>query len=53
MVNPFLLLQMKVLNKKTFHLEVTVGTSDDSNPQKRLVFYGAQPYVPTRDNILR
>jgi hypothetical protein len=45
---------MKVVNKKSFHIEVMVGTGSDSDKQKkRLVFYASQPYVYSRDNILR
>jgi hypothetical protein len=49
----YLLLQVKVLNKKNFHVEIMIGTHSELNIKKRLVFYSAQPYVYSRDNILR
>ena len=39
LIQPFLNLQVKVLDKKQFHLEV--GFTDSENAKKRLIFYGS------------
>jgi Protein of unknown function (DUF667) len=51
LLQPYLLLQCKILNKKQFHMEI--GFTDTTGNKKRLVFYGSIPYAYTRDNIAR
>ena len=49
LLQPYLLLQIKILNKKQFHLEVAV--TDNHGRKRRLIWYGASPYAYTKDNI--
>ena len=43
LIQPFLNLQIKVLDKKQFHCEV--GFTDADKQKKRLIFYGLAPYA--------
>ena len=43
LLQPFLNLQVKILDKKQFHLEVSF--TDQDKFKKRLVFYGSKPYA--------
>ena len=51
MTHPFLCLQVKVLHKAQFHVEVTF--SDYDKQKKRLIFYGGSQYAYSKDNIQR
>jgi hypothetical protein len=51
LIQPYLLLQVKILDKKQFHVEI--GFSDAQKSKKRLIFYGATAYAYTKDNISR
>ena len=51
LLQPFLNLQVKVLNKKEFHVEVTF--SDQDKAKKRLVFFSGSQYAYSKDNISR
>jgi hypothetical protein len=51
LLQPYLLLQVKILNKKQFHFEVAF--TDTLGSKKRLIFYGAIPFAYTKDNIAR
>jgi hypothetical protein len=51
LLQPYLLLQCKILNKKQFHMEIAF--SDQTGNKKRLVFYGSTPYAYSRDNIAK
>ena len=51
LLQPFLNMQVKVLNKKEFHVEVTF--SDQDKQKKRLTFFSGQQYAYSKDNITR
>jgi type IV secretory pathway VirB9-like protein len=51
LVQPCIVLQLKVMDKKTFHFEVTC--TDTTRKKRRLIFYGAQYYLYSKDNIHR
>jgi hypothetical protein len=51
LLQPFLALQVKVLDKKQFHVEVTF--SDQDKHKKRLIFYSGAAYAYSKDNISR
>ena len=51
LLQPFLNLQVKVLDKKQFHVEVTFSDHDKS--KKRLIFYSGSQYAYSKDNISR
>jgi hypothetical protein len=51
LIQPFILVQCKVLDKQNFHFEV--GFSDTNGKRRRLIFYGSQYYVYSKDNIHR
>ncbi len=51
LLQPFVNLQVKVLDKKQFHVEVTF--SDQDKHKKRLVFYSGTQYAYSKDNISR
>ena len=50
-IQPFLIIQCKVLNKQTFHIEVMF--TDQDNKKKRLILYASQFYNYGKDNIHR
>lgn len=50
-MQPYVVLQAKILNKLNFHFEVLL--SDANRNRRRIVFYGAQPYNYEKDNIYR
>jgi len=45
------IIQCKVLDKKSFHFEVAF--MDEDMKRRRLIFYGAQFYTYSKDNIHR
>ena len=51
LLQPFLCLQVKVLDKKQFHVEVTF--SDNDRSKKRLIFYSGAQYAYSKDNVSR
>ena len=51
LLQPFLGIQVKVLDKKQFHVEVTF--SDTDRQKKRLIFYSGAQYAYSKDNISR
>ena len=51
LVQPYLLLQCKVLDKQSFHFEVAF--SDAEKQRRRLIFYSSQFYTYSKDNIHR
>ena len=51
LVQPYIMLQCKVLDKKTFHFEVVF--TDQDKKRRRLIFYAAQFYTYNKDNIHR
>ena len=51
LVQPYLVLQCKVLDRKTFHFEVVF--TDMERKRRRLIFYSAQFYQYSKDNIHR
>ena len=51
LLQPYLVVQCKVLNKQQFHVEVTF--SDQNKQKKRLIFYSGTQYAYSKDNISR
>lgn len=51
LTQPYLNLQVKVMNKKEFHVEVTFTGQD--RLKKRLIFFAGQQYTYSKDNIQR
>ena len=51
LLQPYILLQTKILNKKQFHFEDSF--TDTLGHKRRLIFYGAIPYAYTKDNIAK
>ena len=51
LLQPYLCLQVKVLSKQQFHVEVTF--SDQDKQKKRLIFYSGSQYAYSKDNISR
>lgn len=49
LVQPYLLLQCKILDKTSFTLEI--GFTDENKNKRRLHFFAAQHYCYSRDNI--
>jgi len=51
LVQPYLLLQLMVTDKKLFHLEVTV--TDQQKIKRRLIFSAGSAYSHSKDNIIK
>ena len=51
LIQPFVIIQCKVLDKQSFHFEVAF--TDQLGKRRRLIFYGSQYYTYTKDNIHR
>lgn len=51
MLQPYLMLQLMVTEKKVFHLEITV--SDAHKTKRRLFLNAGQSYSPVKDNIAK
>jgi len=51
LMHPYILLQIKILNKAQFHFEVAI--TDTNGRKKRLIWYGATPYAYTKSNLTK
>jgi hypothetical protein len=49
LVQPYLMLQVMITDKKVFHLEITV--TDQAKIKRRILFNAGQAYSPHKDNI--
>ena len=49
LVQPYLMMQIMITDKKVFHLEITV--TDQHKIKRRLFFNAGQSYSPAKDNI--